>query len=133
MGIWTLVSDQGSTYIKKEFKQYAKDRGIEQNLVAKGNHKANGQAERLVRQVHDAINRLANGKFNHWHELLPIVEFNIRTAPHSVTGIIPAMELYGRELRKGVLEVPVHSDTALDDRRFSQKQKAAQQALKAIS
>ena len=43
------------------------------------------------------------------------------------------MAMYGRELRKGVLEVPVHSDTALDDRRFSQKRKAAQQALKAIS
>ena len=89
--------------------------------MAKGNHKTNGQAERLVRQVHDAINRLANGKFNHWHELLPIVEFNIRPAPHSITGITPAMALYGRELRKGVLEVPVHSDTALDDRRCSQK------------
>ena len=64
--------------------------------MAKGNHKANGQAEKLVGQVHEAIKRLADGKYNKWHELLPIVEFNIRTAPHSATGVSPAMALYGR-------------------------------------
>ena len=43
------------------------------------------------------------------------------------------MALYGRELRKGVLEVPRIVDTALDERHHSEKRKAAQQALKAIS
>ena len=51
----TLVHDQGSAYTSKNFEQYAKERSIQLNPVAKGNHKANGLAERTIRQVHDAI------------------------------------------------------------------------------
>ena len=91
-----LVSGQGCAYMKKKFKQYAKDRGIEQNIVTKFNHKANGQLERVIRAVHDTIIKLANGKFEHWHEVLTIVVLNIWTGPHSITGISLAMALYGR-------------------------------------
>ena len=83
--------------------------------------------------IHEAINKLAKGNFNQWHKLLPIVEFNLRTAPHSTTGITPAMALYGRELKKGILEVPVINESALDERRYGEKRKAAQKAMHAIS
>ena len=117
----TLISDQGSAYINKEFQDYAKDRNIKQNLVAKGNHKANGLAENLIKQVHEAINKLAKGDFSHWPKLLPIVEFNLRTAPHAATDITPAMALYGRELKKGILELPGTTETALDERDHREK------------
>ena len=43
----TLIADQGSAYTSNRFKQYAKERQINLNFVAKGNHKANGLAEKL--------------------------------------------------------------------------------------
>ena len=98
--------------------------------MAKGNHKANSKAERLVREVLDAINRLGKGKLTHWHEFLPIVEFNLRTAPHSLTGITPAMALYERDLKKGVLDVPVHVDTGLDEGHCAERYEATQKAFK---
>ena len=44
----TLVCDQGGAYISDKFKKFAKDRNIYLNFVAKGNHKANGLAERTI-------------------------------------------------------------------------------------
>ena len=108
------------------------DRNIYLNYVAKGNHKANGLAEKLVKEVHAAINKLANGDLKQWHRLIPVVEFNLRTAPNSTTGITPAMALYGRELKKGVLEIP-QTETSLDERHYGKRRKAAQEAMKAIS
>ena len=59
----TLICNQGGAYISDKFKKYASDRNFRLNYVAKGNHKANGLAERLVKEVHAAINKLANGNF----------------------------------------------------------------------
>ena len=88
----------------------------------------------MIKEVHAAINKLANGNFRQWHRLIPLVEFNLRTAPNSATGITPAMALYGRELKKGVLEIPQPvTETALDERHYSKKRQAAQDAMKAIS
>ena len=117
----TLVSDQGSAYTSNEFKQFAADRDIHINFVAKGNHKANGLAERVVGLIHKAVTKLAKGKYKHWHELLPIIEFNLRTTPHSTTGITPAMALYGRDLKTGLLEIKLEEETALDERPYDEK------------
>ena len=58
----------------------------------------------------------------------------MRTAPHSETGITPAMALYGRELKTGILEVPQHKEEkSLNERKYSDKRQTAQKAMKAIS
>ena len=75
-----LIHDQGSAYTSKVFKEYAEARNITLNPVAKGNHRANGLAEKLVQQVHEGINKLADKDFKNWSKLLPIVEFNLRTS-----------------------------------------------------
>ena len=87
----------------------------------------------MIKQVHEAINKSADGDFSHWPKLLPIVEFNLRTAPHADTSITPAMALYGRELKKGILELPETTETSLDERDHRKKRKAVQKAMKAIS
>ena len=44
------------------------------------------------------------------------------------------MALYGRDLKKGVLEVPTTGiETQLDERQYGKRRQAAQQAMKAIS
>ena len=131
--IEVMIHDQGAAYTSKAFKDYAKARNITLNPVAKGNHRANGLAEKLVRQVHEGINKLADKDFKNWPKLLPIVEFNLRTSPNSETGITPAMAMLGRELKKGVLEIQPSGETALDEREHREKRKAAQDAMKKIS
>ena len=51
-----------------------------------------------------------------------VVEFNLRTAPNSTTGITPPeIALFGRELKKGVLEVPQPvTEIALDERHYTE-------------
>ena len=61
------------------------------------------------------------------------MEFNLRTSPNLATGMTPAIALYGRDLKKGVLEIPETEETALDERPYNEKRKAAVKAMKAIS
>ena len=116
MATWTPSSQTKVLLTRaKNSKHMQRTETFKQNLGAKGNHKANGLAENLIKQVHKVINKLAKANFSHWPKLLPMVEFNLRTAPHSDTGITTAMVLYGRELKKGVLELPNNTETALDE------------------
>ena len=48
----TLIADQGSVYTSNRFKEFAKERQINLNFVAKGNHKANGLTEKMVGNIH---------------------------------------------------------------------------------
>lgn len=92
----TVVSDNGSSFVSEEFKQFLSANGIKQVLVPPYHPASNGQAERTVQTVKKKLRKLTGEP---WHIQLPTILYNLRTTPSSVTGSTPAELLNNRRFR----------------------------------
>ena len=93
-----LVSDNGPCFASDEFAVFVKRNGIQHTFTAPYHPSSNGQAERVVRTVKEAMKKLKDGGGSletKMHRFL----FTYRTTPHSTTGVSPAEMLFQRQLR----------------------------------
>lgn len=95
----TVVSDNGRQFVAEEFKEFLKGSGVKYHkLTAPYHPSTNGQAERYVQTVKDALNAMKTTKGLLRTNLNEFLR-QFRKAPHSTTGQSPAQLFLGRELR----------------------------------
>ena len=91
-----LVSDNGSCFTSSEFKQFTTRNGIQHICTAPYHPASNGQAERAVRIVKDALKSCSiDSVETHLSRFL----FHYHLTPQSTTGLPPAELLLGRRPR----------------------------------
>ncbi|XP_060520646.1 uncharacterized protein K02A2.6-like isoform X2 [Cylas formicarius] len=92
---YVIVSDNGTAFTSEEFQQFLKTNQIRQALVAPYHPSSNGQSERMVQNVKNALKRMGNEKVQ-----LALSRYLLtqHITPHSVTGRSPAEVWMGRKL-----------------------------------
>ncbi|XP_031357014.1 uncharacterized protein K02A2.6-like isoform X2 [Photinus pyralis] len=94
-----VVSDNGTSFSSSEFKQFLKNNMIRQALVAPYHPSSNGQAERMVQNVKNAIRKMTEGTAEGNLQLvLSRYLLAQHITPHCTTGRSPAEILMGRKL-----------------------------------
>lgn len=96
------VSDNGSQFTSKEFRDFLNANGVIQRLTPPGYPKTNGQAENSVRTVKNALFRAlqeTNATANNVEQALQAFLLDYRNTSHSSTGKSPAEALFNRKLK----------------------------------
>ncbi|XP_026735084.1 uncharacterized protein K02A2.6-like [Trichoplusia ni] len=97
----TLVSDNGTQFTSKEFKQFCLSNGIS-HVTSPAYHPAsNGQAESYVKVVKKGIKSciLSNNNVKSIAHKMCKYLFDYRNSVHSTTGCSPAQLVFGHKLR----------------------------------
>jgi transposase InsO family protein len=115
---YSLVSDNGSAFIARKFRDFCAQRGIKQLFTAPRHPSSNGRAERYVRTLKEILRRLPAGV--DFQEKLDIALESLRSTPGK-DGLSPAQRLMGRAVRTAVsLVIPAPEvQTAKLDHAFS--------------
>lgn len=94
----SIVSDNQSTFVSREFRSYLQDKNIKLNTIPPYHAASNGQAERLVGALKLCLRTLNSGTTRNPKERLLQFLQAYRRAPHSTTGQSPAMLFLKREI-----------------------------------
>ncbi|XP_011699197.1 PREDICTED: uncharacterized protein K02A2.6-like [Wasmannia auropunctata] len=97
-----LVTDNGRTFISKEFQLFLKQNGIFHKCTAPYNPATNGLAERFVQTLKQGLRKLGTTNKNiklNLHKLL----FHYRLLPHQESGKSPAELMFGRNLNSATI------------------------------
>ena len=91
----TVVTDNGSSFVSAEFKQFLTKNGIRHITSAPYHPSSNGLAERAVQTVKQGLKKLREGSIK---DKVARFLFVYRNTPQSTTGNSPAELLFGRKL-----------------------------------
>lgn len=95
----TVVSDNGPQFTAMEFKTFLQESGVKFHKLTAPYHPAtNGQAERYVQTVKDALKTMATTPGTLQHNINKFL-WQFRKAPHATTGQVPAQLFLGRSIR----------------------------------
>lgn len=95
-----IVSDNGTTFVSREFQQFLEHNGVEHLRSPVGHPPTNGQAENGVKQSKTALKKAIFGTTASNLELhLQAFLLDYRNSIHSTTGETPARLMVGRNLR----------------------------------
>ena len=92
----SIVSDNGSQFVAKEFQEFCKANGIQHIRVAPYHPSSNGLAERAVQVFKQGMKKVSNGTIL---DRISRFLFQYRITPHTTTGLPPCEMLMGRKLR----------------------------------
>ena len=92
----SIVSDNGSQFVAKEFQEFCKSNGIQHIRVAPYHPSSNGLAERAVQVFKQGMKKVSSGTI--WDRISKFL-FQYRITPHTTTGLPPCEMLMGRKLR----------------------------------
>ena len=93
-----IISDNGSPFQSKEFKEYMKQKGISHHRITPLHPKANSAAENFMRNLNKTV-RTAAIEQKPWKQALYDFLLNYRISVHTTTQVSPAEVLYGRKIR----------------------------------
>lgn len=96
-----LISDQGSSFTCKKFKDLCKKHTIRHVLSAVATPRANGQVERLNRTILGAL-LTSTLEEQRWDDNVSTVQFAINNVPSKTTNRTPNEFLYGFKPRHGL-------------------------------
>ncbi|KAK7579781.1 hypothetical protein V9T40_008715 [Parthenolecanium corni] len=111
-----VVSDNGTQFASEEFAAFIKQNGIRHAFSAPFHANSNGQAERYVRTIKEALKADTRGSFA---ERLARSLLGYRRAPNSTTGQSPAELMFKRPLRT---RIDLIRENAGDSLRYSKYQ-----------
>lgn len=95
-----IVTDAGTGFTSKEFKEYIHNKGIRLFTTATGMPRGNGQVERTNRTILDALATSgARTDKNNWDSVIHQIQQGINSTKHRVTQHTPAELLFGFQLR----------------------------------
>ena len=114
-----VVSDNGTGFASNEFDEFLKGNGIRHVFSAPYHPSSNGQAERVVRTLKDALKRLKEGDTE--AQLCRFL-FKYRITPHSTTGVSPAELLVGRRFRSALTLLKPDLVSSLRGKQFELQQ-----------
>ena len=95
----TIILDKAGSLKGDLMKAHAEENDIHLDLVSSGNHRANGLAERIVREFNDRMNLTCKEHWKTWHKSIKQTELSLRVTPSADTGTSPAQLLFGRQMR----------------------------------
>lgn len=90
-----IISDRGTAFTSKEFKDYCSAENINHVLTTTGVPRANGQVERVNRVLISLLTKLSDPKHEEWFKHLDSAQLYLNCAPHRSIGITPFRLLYG--------------------------------------
>lgn len=93
-----LHSDQGRSFEAEVFREVLRLMGIRKTRTTSLRPQSDGAVEKLVQTVTHQLVILIDGADTEWDLQAPLVLLSLRAAPHTTTGISPAMMMFGREL-----------------------------------
>uniref|UniRef100_A0A3P9MCB8 Gypsy retrotransposon integrase-like protein 1 n=1 Tax=Oryzias latipes TaxID=8090 RepID=A0A3P9MCB8_ORYLA len=114
----SIVTDNGTPFISKEFKLYLQENGISHRRITPYWPQANGEVERQNKTLCKAI-RAAHAEGKDWRAELDVFLLAYRSTPHCVTGRSPAELLFNRKIRTKLPElshlqqIPMTDDAAV--------------------
>lgn len=116
-----IVSDRGTSFTSKDFRQYCTNNIIQHILVAVRTPRANGQVERMNRTI---LSMLLPSTENSrkWDEELRIIQWSINSLKNASTGQSPHQLLFGfqpRDILGNTLALLVSNDDQLCDEEFN--------------
>lgn len=83
-----IIVDGGREFLG-EFKDYCDDFGIDLHTIAPGVSRANGQVERVVSTLKNALVMIKNYEVEQWHTALEELQLAMNCTAHRVTGVAP--------------------------------------------
>lgn len=89
-----IISDRGAAFTSNEFQNFVEEQGITHIKIATGVPRANGQIERINRDLTPMLGKLTEIK-DRWDETLPMVEFAINNTISRSVQTAPAVLLFG--------------------------------------
>lgn len=90
-----IVSDRGTAFTGREFKDYCSELGIKHVLNAVATPRANGQVERLNRTILSSLTAHMGEEQKGWDKYLPTVQLGINSTVSQGTGKSPLELLCG--------------------------------------
>jgi hypothetical protein len=111
----TIITDNGTQFESKEFKEFCQRYGIEKRFAAVAHPKANGQVEAVNKIIKSILKKRLEKARGKWVDELPTALWAYRTTHKTATGHTPFALAYGTEAVIPVeLEVPSHRVTYYD-------------------
>ena len=104
-------TDNGPPFNSDDFARFAGCLGVHHRKVTPLWPKANGEVERMMRNLNKVI-QTATAEGKHWKQELNKYLRNYRATPHSSTGKSPATILFNRPIRTKLPEVTQATDDA---------------------
>ena len=92
----TLVSDNGSVFVRVEFQEFLRRNGIKHIRTAPYHPASNGQAERAVQTFKNGMKKSTKDTLE---TRVSRFLFQYRNTPNTTTGVSPAELMMGRRLR----------------------------------
>jgi transposase InsO family protein len=108
-----IVLDQQSSFTGHVMDSHCLTYGIELDVVAPGNHKANGMAERMIRELNDRMAVKGEQEWKKWHHHIKDIEMSLRVTPSDDTGLSPAEMYLGKQLRTGI--APTFHEASMEE------------------
>jgi hypothetical protein len=91
-----VIVDGGREFLG-EFKAYCDRFGINLHSIAPGVSRANGQVERVMSTLKNALTMIKNYDTENWHTALEALQLSFNCTPHRVTGVAPLSLLTRRQ------------------------------------
>jgi transposase InsO family protein len=91
-----LQSDRGGEFVNSALAELATMTGVDHRLVAPYNPQANGLAERSVRTVKSALNKMVEGEKVNWDLILPSVQLSMNYKMTSMLDATPHSLMFTR-------------------------------------
>ncbi|KAL0098925.1 hypothetical protein PUN28_020833 [Cardiocondyla obscurior] len=93
-----IVTDNGTNFVSEEFQRFLKLHGITHKRTSPYNPATNGQAERFIQTLKNALKR-ANATETNVNSNLKKFLLHYRAAPHASTNVSPAELFLGHKIR----------------------------------
>jgi len=100
--IQCIDSDQGTHFTSKIIKLSCQSLGIQWEYHTPWHPQSSGKVERMTQTIKQQLAKLMTETQMPWTKCLPLALLNIRTKPHSETGLSPYEMLYGMPYSQGM-------------------------------
>lgn len=96
----SVVSDRGSAFTSDEFETFMDENNINHVKIATGSPQANGQIERINRDLAPMLAKVTNdANVKTWYKMLDQTEHAINNTINRSTGKTPSQLLFGLDQR----------------------------------
>lgn len=95
-----IIADRGTAFLSGKFRDFLAENSVELHLIATGVPRGNGQVERVMRSLFNALRAVLNEKDEKkWTKVLPDIEDDFNVTVNKSTGFAPWVLMFGENRR----------------------------------